>query len=139
VAEIPTPAQTVKISLSFLFPTNGRLTPTVSKGGPFKMAFSRPHPSQTTTTALSTDNSPLNSNVKMPAPKFLTFILKSTEKTMKDINPLHVKQGLDLICGKVKNASQLRNGTLFVETFSENQSNAILKASLLGSYSIQVE
>jgi hypothetical protein len=58
---------------------------------------------------------------------------------MKDINPFHVKQGLDLICGKVKNASRLRNDTLLVEIFTENQSNALLKASLIGSYSIQVE
>jgi hypothetical protein len=103
------------------------------------MALSRPHPSQATTTALSTDNSPLNSNVKMPAPKFLTLRLKNTEKTMKDISPFYVKQGLDLNRGKIKNASGLRNGTLFVETFTENQSNALLKASLLGSYPIQVE
>jgi hypothetical protein len=52
---------------------------------------------------------------------------------MKDINPFCVKQGLDLICGKVKNASRLHNGTLIVEAFTENQSNALLKASLLGS------
>jgi hypothetical protein len=75
----------------------------------------------------------------MPAPKYLTMRLKNTEKTMRDINPLCVKQGLDLICGKVKNASRLRNGTLLVEVFAENQSSALWKASLLGSYPIQVE
>jgi hypothetical protein len=75
----------------------------------------------------------------MPTPKFLTLRLKNTEKTKKDINPFHVKQGPDLICGKVKNASRLRNGTLLVETFTENQSNALLKASLIGPYPIQVE
>jgi hypothetical protein len=38
-------------------PPNGRLTPTVPEGSPFKMILSRPHPSHTTTTALSTVNS----------------------------------------------------------------------------------
>jgi hypothetical protein len=91
------------------------------------------------TTALSTDNSPLKSNVKMPAPKFLTLRLNNTEKTMKDVIPFCVKQGLDLICGYVKNVSRLRNGTLLVKTFTENQSNALLKASLLGPCPIQVD
>jgi hypothetical protein len=53
---------------------------------------------------------------------------------MRDINPFYVKQGFDLICGKVKNAYRLRYGTLLVKAFTENQSNAVLKASLLGSY-----
>jgi hypothetical protein len=35
--------------------------------------------------------------------------------------------------------SRLRNGTLLVEAFTENQSNALLKATLLRLYSIQVE
>jgi hypothetical protein len=129
VVEVPTPAQTVKFPVSFLFPPNGRLTPTVLEGGPLKMALSRPHPSRTMITALSTDKSPLKSNVKMPAPKFLTLRLKNTEKTMRDINPFHVKQGLDLIRGKLKNASRLRNGTFLVEAFTENQSSALLKAT----------
>jgi hypothetical protein len=137
VVEVPTPAQTVKIPVSFLFLPNDRLTPTVPEEGSFKMARSRPHPSQSTTTALSTGS--LKTNLKMPAPKFLTLRLKNTEKTMKDVNPFCVKQGLDLICGKVKNVPRLRNGTLLVEAITENQSNALLKVSLLGSYLIQVE
>jgi hypothetical protein len=58
------------------------------------MALSRIHPSHATTTALSTDNSPLKPIVEMPAPKYLTLRLKNTEKTMSDINPFYVKQGL---------------------------------------------
>jgi hypothetical protein len=65
------------------------------------------------------DNSPLKSNAKMPTAKFLTLRLKNTEKT-RDINPFYVKQGLNLICGKVKNAPRLRNGTLLIEAFAEN-------------------
>jgi hypothetical protein len=84
------------------------------------------------------DNSPLKLNVKMPAPKFLTLRLKNTEKT-RDINPFCIKQGLDLICGKVNNASRLRYGTLLIEAFTENQSNAFLKATLIGSCPIQAE
>jgi hypothetical protein len=53
---------------------------------------------------------------------------------MRNINQFYVKQDLDFLCGKVKNASQLGNGTLFVDVFTENQSNAHLKATLLGSY-----
>jgi hypothetical protein len=81
----------------------------------------------------------LESNVKITALKFLTLRLKNTDKTMRDINPFFGKQGLDFICGKVKNASRLRNGTLLVEAFTENQSNVLLNETLLGSYPIQVD
>jgi hypothetical protein len=63
----------------------------------------------------------------MPAPKFLTFRLNNTEKTMRDTNPFYAKEGLHLIGGKVKNASRLRYDTLVVEGFTENESNSLLK------------
>jgi hypothetical protein len=75
----------------------------------------------------------------MSAPKFLTLRLRNTKKTVEDINPVYLKQGLDMICGIFKNASGLRNGTLLVEEITVNQSNALLKASLLGSYPIKEE
>jgi hypothetical protein len=49
--------------------------------------------------------------MKMPAPRFLTFRLKDTERNMTNINPFYIQKALDGIAGKVKNASRLKNGT----------------------------
>jgi hypothetical protein len=58
---------------------------------------------------------------------------------MRNINPFYIQKALDSIAGKVKNASRLKNGTLLVEIFNENQADLLLKANLLGSHPIRVE
>jgi hypothetical protein len=43
------------------------------------------------------------------------------------------------LLGKLKNASRLNNGTLFVEVQNDKQAEVLMKANLLGSYPVQVE
>jgi hypothetical protein len=75
----------------------------------------------------------------MPAPCFITFRLKDTEKMMRNVNPFYIQKALNGIVGKVKNASHLKNGTLLVEVQNDKQAEVLLKANLLGSYPVQVE
>jgi hypothetical protein len=44
-------------------------------------------------------------NVKMLAPCFITFKMKDTEKTMRNISPFYMQKELDGITVKVKKAS----------------------------------
>jgi hypothetical protein len=75
----------------------------------------------------------------MPAPLFITFRLKDTEKNMCNINPFYTHKALDGIAGKVKNASRLKNGTQLVEVQNDKQAELLLKANFFGSYPIQIE
>jgi hypothetical protein len=43
-------------------------------------------------------------DVKVPAPRFITFKLQDLKKSMREINPFYVQKGLDDIAGKVRNA-----------------------------------
>jgi hypothetical protein len=58
---------------------------------------------------------------------------------MRNINPFYIQKAVDSTVGKVKHASRLKNGTLLVEVNYEKQADVLLKASLLGSYPIQVK
>jgi hypothetical protein len=58
---------------------------------------------------------------------------------MCNINLSYIHKTLDSIAVKVKNASRLNNGIVLVEVSSKKQADILLKASLLGFYSIQVE
>jgi hypothetical protein len=49
-------------------------------------------------------------NVKMPAPRFVTFRLKDTEKTVRNINPFCIQKTLDNIADKVINAVHVVTG-----------------------------
>jgi hypothetical protein len=42
-------------------------------------------------------------NVKMPAPRFITFKLQAPKKSTRGINPFYVQKALDGITGKVRN------------------------------------
>jgi hypothetical protein len=53
--------------------------------------------------------------MKMSVPRFLTFRLASTSKTVEQYNPICMRKDLDSIAGKVKNASTLNDGTRLVE------------------------
>ena len=73
-----------------------------------------------------------------PFDSFLVMTLASEVKTMKDISPFYIKRELDRICGTVKNATRVRDGSLLIETVTADQSKKLLKATLLGSYPIRV-
>jgi hypothetical protein len=75
----------------------------------------------------------------MPDPRFITFRLKDTETIMRNTNPFYIQKALDGIAPKVKNASRLKKGTLFVEVQNDKQAEVLMKANLLGSYPVQVE
>jgi hypothetical protein len=77
--------------------------------------------------------------VKIPAPHFITFRLKGTKKTMWNIIPLYIHKALNGIAWKVNNAFRLKNGMLFLEVHNEKQAEVLLKASLLGSYPVNVQ
>jgi hypothetical protein len=71
------------------------------------------------------DNSELSAarrgvlSVKPPAPRFVTFRLKDTAKTMKNIGPFYIQKALSSIAGKVTNVSRLMNGTPLAEARDE--------------------
>jgi hypothetical protein len=136
VVEIPTPAQTVKILVSFSFcPPNGRLTPTVPEGGPIIMASSRPSspdpdPSKRRKVTAS------GPNVKCCIPR-LVIRRSDTDKTVKNLSPFYIQKALDQIGGAVRNASRLRDGSLLVETQTEEQTKKLLKQKLLGHILLQ--
>jgi hypothetical protein len=67
--------------------------------------------------------------VKPPAARFVTFRLKDSDKTMKNIGPFYLQKALDSVAGKVTNASRLKNGTLDVEARNEKQAEVLLKAT----------
>jgi hypothetical protein len=69
----------------------------------------------------------------MPVPRFITFILKDTEKTMRNINPFYIYKELDGIAGNIKNTSRLKNGTLLLEVQNDIEVEVLLKANLLSS------
>jgi hypothetical protein len=104
VVEVPTWAQNVKISVSLLFPPKGRLTRTVPEGGPFQNGSSRQTQSQHRKSDNNSHPSTSIVNVKMPAPRFITFRLKDTEKNMRNIDPFSYRRHgmVDGIPGKVK-------------------------------------
>jgi hypothetical protein len=72
------------------------------------------HPSKSSTTASRTVN------IKMLAALFIALKLESIEKT-RDINPFYTQEVLYVTAGKVKNSSQLKNFTLLVEDYSDQQ------------------
>jgi hypothetical protein len=45
---------------------------------------------------------PASVTVEMSAPRYLTFRLKNTEKTTKQIKPSYVKKAVDVIARKVE-------------------------------------
>jgi hypothetical protein len=69
----------------------------------------------------------------MSAPRFITFRLKDTEKTLRNINLFYIQNSLDGIARKVKNALRLKNGTLLVEVQNDKQVAVLLKANTIAS------
>jgi hypothetical protein len=69
----------------------------------------------------------------MPAPDFLSFILKGTNKIMRNIYSFYIQKTLDGI------VLRLKNGTLLVEVFTEKQAKMLLGGNLHGSYPVVVE
>jgi hypothetical protein len=105
-----------------LFP-DARLTPNVPEGGGglSRMAPSRPKSSLQEKPELS---SVLPRNavlVKLPTSRFVTFHLKDTDKTMRNISPFCIQKALDSISGKVNDASRLENGTVLVEARNDKR------------------
>jgi hypothetical protein len=47
--------------------------------------------------------------VRIPASRFVTFKLKDTDKTMRQINPFHIQKALDAITGKVESVKNVMN------------------------------
>jgi hypothetical protein len=58
---------------------------------------------------------------------------------MKDLSPFYIQNALDQIGGPVRNTSRLRDGSLLVETQTDEQTKKLLKQKLLGSYPVTVE
>jgi hypothetical protein len=46
--------------------------------------------------------------VKIPAHRFIAFILKGTDKIMRSVNPFYIQKTLDAIAGILKNSSRLK-------------------------------
>jgi hypothetical protein len=63
------------------------------------MAHSRPTQSQHRKSDNSSHSSTSIVNVKMLAPRFITFRLKDTEKNMRNINAFYIQKALDGIAG----------------------------------------
>jgi hypothetical protein len=108
------------------------------RGTPFIMAPTRP------TNTQQRESECANSTVKfvhvrMPVPRFVTFKLEDTDKTMRRINPFYKQKALDAIAGKFRTASRFRKRTLLIEKQNDKQAQLLLKSNLLGSCPIQVE
>jgi hypothetical protein len=58
---------------------------------------------------------------------------------MKDLSSFYIQKAFDQIGGPVRNASRLRDGSLLVETRTNEQTKKLLKQKLLGSYPVTVE
>jgi hypothetical protein len=56
-----------------------------------------------------------------------------------DLSPIFIQVALDQITGPVKNASRLRDGSLLIETRTDDQSKKLRKQKALGSYPVLVE
>jgi hypothetical protein len=78
-------------------------------------------------------------SAKLQDARLVTFRFKDSDKTMKNISPLHIQNALNRISGKVTNASRLNTGTHFVEARNEKQADGPLKATLLGKDLVRVE
>jgi hypothetical protein len=115
---------------NLFYPSSARLTP---KGDLFKMALSRPKYSQHRKFEISSISSRSIANVKMPAPRFITFRLKVIERNMRNFNPFYLQKILGGIAGKVKNAPRLKNRTLLKEVQNDRQAEVLLEANLLES------
>jgi hypothetical protein len=58
---------------------------------------------------------------------------------MNNLNPFYIEKALDQIAGPVKNVSRFWDGSVLVETRSDDQSRKLLKQKLLGLYPVLVE
>jgi hypothetical protein len=84
------------------------------------MAFSRPKSSSLDNPKLSSLASRSAVRVKLPASRFVTFRLKDSDRTVKNIGPFYIQKALDSMAGRVTSGSRLKNGTLLVEARNEN-------------------
>jgi hypothetical protein len=57
---------------------------------------------------------------------------------MGDINELYIQKALDGIIGKASSITQVKNGMLLVQTFTEKQAEVMPKAKLLTSHLVHV-
>jgi hypothetical protein len=79
------------------------------------MALSRPESPLSDNPELSSVPSRSAVPVKPPPSRFVTFRLKDSDKTKKNIIPFCIQKAPDSIAGRVTNASRLKNGALLVE------------------------
>jgi hypothetical protein len=76
---------------------------------------------------------------KVPAPGFVMFRLKDSDKAMGNISPFYIQQALGSIAEKVTNASLLKIGTLRAEARNKEQASVLLKATLHGSHPVHLK
>lgn len=112
--------------------------PTVRVGvGGFKMAPTLPTNTQEQTESRNSNVETVNT--RMPASRLVTATLKDTSKTVRQMDAFCMQMARDAAPGNVKNESQVRNGTLLIETQKDKEEELLLKANLIGCYPVQAK
>jgi hypothetical protein len=111
--------------------------PTILEGGPVMASLCLPSPETDPNKRRKVNDS--SSDVKCCLARFLTIRCIDTVKTMKDLSLFYIQKALDQIAAPVKNVFRLQDGSLLVETRSDDQNRKLHKQKLLGSYPVLVE
>jgi hypothetical protein len=74
--------------------------------------------------------------VKLLASPFVTFRLKDSDKTTRNISPFYIRKAVGSVAGKVTCASRLKKGALLMAARNGKQVAVVLEANLLESHPV---